>query len=53
MNIDEGTQFSRSDNYSDTGGTGTLSPDKKLEAYPFGCSMRNTISMKYDAIAVS
>ncbi|MHB1655040.1 MAG: hypothetical protein ACYCSZ_01560 [Burkholderiales bacterium] len=34
-------------------GTGTLSPDKKLEAYSFGCSMRNTISMKYDAIPVS
>jgi hypothetical protein len=34
-------------------GTGTLPPDKKLEAYPFGCNMRNTIFMQYDTIPVS
>jgi hypothetical protein len=34
-------------------GTGTLSPDKRLEAYPFGCYMRNIISARYDAIPVA
>jgi hypothetical protein len=33
--------------------TGTLSPDKRLEAYSFGCYMRNIISARYDAIPVA
>jgi hypothetical protein len=33
--------------------TGTLSPDKKLAAYPVGCYMRNIISVLYDAIPAS
>ncbi|CUI07301.1 hypothetical protein BN2497_9379 [Janthinobacterium sp. CG23_2] len=34
-------------------GAGTLIPVKKLEAYPLGCKMRNTITALYNTIPVS
>jgi len=34
-------------------GAGTPISSKKLEAYPFGCNMRNTITALYDAIPAS
>ena len=34
-------------------GTGTLSPDKKLEAYSFDLDMRNKLSALYDVIRAS